>query len=79
MKRQRTRQAVDVTVRKKKKRSTPVRIAPIMLVATNSIARNTIESKIVPRIPASRVVIVLHRLSQHSLRNLVAAITITAR
>ncbi len=68
MKKQRTRQAVDVIIRKKKNKSPPVRIAPITLVATNSTASKTIERSTVPRMPASNAVTMLHKPSQHLLR-----------
>ena len=79
LKRHLTRQAVDVTIRKKKNKRVPVRTAPSMLVATNSIARSTIERIIVPIIPERIVVIILQRFSQHSLRERAPATRITAR
>jgi hypothetical protein len=78
-KKQRTRQAVDVTTRKKKNKSAPVRIAPITLVATNSIARRTIESNTVPSTPERSAVIIGHNPSQHSLREIADAIRVTPR
>ena len=50
-----TRQAVAVTVKEKKNSSKPTIIAPITLVAANVIAKSTIANKIVPKIPASIV------------------------
>ena len=50
-----------------------------MLVATNSIARRTTESNIVPRIPASNAVTILHRFSQHPLRKSADETRVTAR
>ena len=44
------RQAVSVSVRKNDSRRSPVITAPIMLVATNSIARSIIAKNIVARI-----------------------------
>ena len=79
LKKQRTRQAVEVTVRKKKNSKAPASIAPIMLVATNSMARSTIERSIVPSIPASSAVTMVHRSLQHPLRKRAAAIRVTAR
>lgn len=49
-----TRQAVAVIISEKNVISKPVIIAPIMLVAANSIARRIIEIKIAPRIPVKR-------------------------
>ena len=46
--------ATDVTVREKNVSNAPVRIAPNTLVATNSIANNTTDKRIVPSIPAIR-------------------------
>ena len=79
MNKQRTKHAVDVTVREKKNKSAPARTAPITLVAVNSIASRTIDNKIVPRIPASRVVIIVHKLPQHTLRKSAALMSVTAR
>lgn len=45
------RQAVEDIASAKKNKSNPVIIAPIILVATNSIANRIIENKIVPRTP----------------------------
>ena len=56
-----TRQAVDVINKDKNARSAPVNIAPIMLVATNSIAKRTIANKIAPKMPVSRVDRIGHR------------------
>ena len=50
-----TRQAVAVTVKEKKNSSKPTIIAPTTLVAAKVIAKRTIANKIVPKIPASRV------------------------
>ena len=79
MKRQRTRQAVDVTARKKKNKSAPARTAPSTLVAANSIPRRTTESRIVPRIPESSDVIMVQRLPQHTFRKSDAETRSTAR
>ena len=43
--------ATDVTVREKNVKRAPEIIAPITLVATNSIPKRISEVKIVPRIP----------------------------
>ena len=43
--------ATDVTVREKNVKRAPEIIAPITLVATNSIAKRTTDVKIAPRIP----------------------------
>ena len=48
------RQAVEVTVNEKNRRSAPVMIAPITLVAANSIPKRTVENRTVPRIPLKR-------------------------
>ena len=48
------RHATEVTVNVKNSNSNPVMIAPIMLVATNSIAKSITEVRIVPRIPVKR-------------------------
>ena len=61
---------MDVSVRKKKNKRPPVRIAPIMLVATNSIASKIIESNIVPKMPTIKVVTIVHKSLQHSLRKI---------
>ena len=79
LKKQRTRQAVEVTIRKKKNSSPPVRTAPITLVAANSIARRTMERSIVPRIPVSRTETILHKSLQHWLWKIVAETRTTAR
>lgn len=68
-----------MTVRKKKNRSAPVRIAPIILVAANSMASRTMESNTVPRIPASSALTILHKLSQHPRRKRAAETRIMAR
>ena len=70
---------MEVTVRKKKNKRAPVKIAPIILVATNSMARSITESNTVPRIPVSSAVIILHKLSQHPLRNSVDEASVIAR
>ena len=49
-----TRQAVAVMISEKKNKSTPVRIAPTILVATNGIANKTTENSTVPTIPLSK-------------------------
>ena len=79
LKKQRIRQAVEVTIRKKKNKSAPVRIAPITLVAANSIARNTMERSIVPIIPAIRAVTVQHKSLQLSLTERAETAKATAR
>ncbi len=50
-----------------------------MLVATNSMARRTTESNIVPRTPASNAVIILHKFSQHPLRKTADETRVIAR
>ena len=79
LKKQRTRQAVDVTARKKKNKRAPARIAPITLVATNWIASKTMERSTVPKIPVSSAVIMEHNPSQHSFPKIAPAKRITAR
>ena len=49
------RHAVEVTIRVKNAISAPTIIAPIILVAANSIARSMSEIRIVPRIPIRRM------------------------
>ena len=51
-----TRQAVSVRVRKNESKRSPVITAPIMLVATNSMARSTIAKKIVAIIAPNNTV-----------------------
>lgn len=58
---------MDVSTRKKKNNRPPARMAPIILVATNSIASKTIESNVVPKTPTSKVFIIAHKSLQHSL------------
>ena len=79
MNKQRTKHAVDVTVRKKKNKSAPARTAPITLVAANSTASRTIDNKTVPRIPTSSAVIIVHKLPQQTLRKSAALMSVTAR
>ena len=73
-----TRQPVDVTARKKKNKSAPVRIAPITLAIANSRFRKTIDNKIVPTTPESSAVIIPHKPSQHPSRKRVPEIRVTA-
>ena len=54
------RQATVVMMREKKRRSTPVIIAPITLVAAKGIASKTTDKRTVPRIPARRTGKLLH-------------------
>ena len=50
----------DVSVRENAARFKPVIIAPVMLVATNVIASNISEVRIVPKMPASNTGRILH-------------------
>ena len=50
-----TRQTVEVIISEKNNSSAPVIIAPMMLVATNSIASRMTDVRIVPKIPTSKV------------------------
>ena len=60
---------MDVRVRNKENNSAPVRIAPIILVATNSIASKITERSTVVRMAASNTVTILHKSLQPSLRH----------
>ena len=79
MKKQRTRQAVDVIARKKKNKSAPARMAPVTLVAANSMARRMIDKSTVPIIPTSTAETIVHKSSQHSLRKIAPETRVTAR
>lgn len=74
-----TRQAVEVIVNEKKVKSAPVIIAPIMLVATNSIAKRITASKIVPSMPVRITDKIGHMQLRLPLFLTVTAIRITAR
>lgn len=50
------RQAAEVRISTKKKSNTPVRIAPIILVAAKLIAKRRIARNIVPKMPMSNAV-----------------------
>jgi hypothetical protein len=73
-----TRQVVDVTARKKKNKSAPVRIAPITLAIANSRFKKTMVSKIVPTTPKSSAVIILHKPWQQPSRESAPEIRVTA-
>lgn len=47
------RQAVDVSIKDKNAKRPPVIIAPIILVATKSMASSTTDNKIAPKIPVT--------------------------
>lgn len=49
-----TRHTLDVMIKEKNKSKAPVIIAPIILVATNSIAKSITDVRIVPRIPVRK-------------------------
>lgn len=74
-----TRQAVDVRSNDKKPSNAPVIIAPIMLVATNSIARSITDNKIVPNIPVRSIVRSGHihgaLVSEHLIKDVETRIT----
>ena len=70
---------MDVIIRKKKNKSPPARIAPITLVAANSMASKTIERSTVPRIPASSAETMSHKSQHLSLREIALVTSVTAR
>ena len=59
------RHAVETISKVKKARSKPAKIAPITLVAANSMPRRIIETRVVPSIPKSRVLIVEQKQDSH--------------
>ena len=72
-----TKHAVELSVRKKKKRSKPLRNAPRKLVATNVIAKSTRERRTVPKAPISNAGSAEQRPSQFSV--IAVDIKVTAR
>ena len=64
------RQAVSERLRENDKRRRPVITAPTMLVATNSIAKSIIDTKIAPKMPVSKIERIGHKHTLASLLQL---------